>query len=355
MLWGENEFTLLGIIFSTDLNNISKINFEKVLFKAKAELNSWKYRILSPIGKITVLKTLILPKFIQLFSSIPTLNYSLNEINKMFYNYIWNGKPDKVSRKTLSMNYNKGGLKMINIFNFEKSMKLRWIKYIIFQIGHTWSDLLISEIQKLDNINIYGGQWLLNFQQVLNPFWNDVFKYWSQKIKSNEDICNSSLWFNKQLSARYTFHLNWSRKGINIISDIIDNRGNILSHDTLTERYKININILHYYSIKRLVKGFIEKHKKGNNFACTKPCVPSHLKIIMNIMKNKREIYEAISDYEADQLGNILTYAECGEQTESLIHLFSECEKVCDLWYNIKAWIRSKIKVNLILTKKHWF
>ena len=68
------------------------------------------------------------------------------------------------------MNYNKGGLKMINIFNFEKSMKLKWLKYIIFQTEHTWSDLLTSEIQKLDNINIYGGQWLLNFQQVLNPF-----------------------------------------------------------------------------------------------------------------------------------------------------------------------------------------
>ena len=52
---------------------------------------------------------------------------------------------------------------MINKFNFEKSMKLKWIKCIIFQTGHTWSDLLISEIQKLDNINIYGGQWLLNF------------------------------------------------------------------------------------------------------------------------------------------------------------------------------------------------
>ena len=45
----------------------------------------------------------------------------------------------------------------------------------------------------------------------------------------------------------------------------------------------------------------------------------------------------------------------CGQQAEILVHqlhLFSECEKVCDLWYSIKAWIRSKIKVNIILTKK---
>ena len=70
----------------------------------------------------------------------------------------------------------------------------------------------MSEIQKLDNRNIYGGQWLLNFQQVLNPFWNEVFKYWpelcaKQKIKSKEDICNFSIWFNKKLSTRYNVYL----------------------------------------------------------------------------------------------------------------------------------------------------
>ena len=359
MFWGENEFTLLGITFSTDLNNISKMNFEKVLLKAKAELNSWKYRILTPIGKITVLKTLILPKFIHLFSSVPTPNSILNEINKLFYNYLWNGKPDKVSRKTVSMNYNKGGLKMINIFNFEKSMKLKWLKYIIFQTEHTWSDLLMSEIQKLDNINIYGGQWLLNFQQVLNPFWNAVFKYWSelcakQKIKSNEDICNSSIWFNKQLGARYTFYLNWSRKGINVINDIIDNRGNVLSQDTLTERYKININFLHYYSIKRLVKAFIEKHKKGNNFVCTKPYVPFHLKIIMNSMKNKREIYEAMSDFEADQPGNEIKWnSEFGTEQDSKNwqHVYNICFNT--IKNNTYIWFQYRI-IQRILGTNHF-
>ena len=35
-----------------------------------------------------------------------------------------------------------------------------------------------------------------------------------------------------------------------------------------------------------------------------KPYLPFHVKIIMNSMKNKREIYEAMSDFEADQPGN---------------------------------------------------
>ena len=67
------------------------------------------------------------------------------------------------------------------------------------------------------NIYTYGGKWLLSLHEKLNPFWLQVATYWAefcalQPIKSNEDIYNSSIWFNKQLSARYDFHLNWSKK-----------------------------------------------------------------------------------------------------------------------------------------------
>ena len=46
---------------------------------------------------------------------------------------------------------------MLNIFNFEKSMKFKWLKDIMFQTGHTWSHLLTSEIQKHSCIYV---QWL---------------------------------------------------------------------------------------------------------------------------------------------------------------------------------------------------
>ena len=84
-------------------------------------MNSWKYRYLTPIGKITIIKTLILSLFTHLFMAIPTPIEILNELNKMLYKFVWNGKPDKISRDRLSTCALDGGLKMTNIYNFERS------------------------------------------------------------------------------------------------------------------------------------------------------------------------------------------------------------------------------------------
>ena len=45
--------------------------------------------------------------------------------------FIWDGKPDKIKRSTLIQNYEKGGIKMINIENFIMSLKVTWIKKIL--------------------------------------------------------------------------------------------------------------------------------------------------------------------------------------------------------------------------------
>ena len=69
--WGVSNFTLLGMEFSTDLEKIPEMNYDKILIQASKIIKSWQYRILAPIGKIAVIKTLILSKFNHLFISVP--------------------------------------------------------------------------------------------------------------------------------------------------------------------------------------------------------------------------------------------------------------------------------------------
>jgi hypothetical protein len=44
------------------------------------------------------------------------------------YSFIWNGKPDKVKRLTLLGDYEKGGLNMVDINSYFKSLKVSWGK-----------------------------------------------------------------------------------------------------------------------------------------------------------------------------------------------------------------------------------
>ena len=42
--------------------------------------------------------------------------------------FLWNSKPDKIKRSTLVKDYDKGGLRMIDIEKFIWSLKASWIK-----------------------------------------------------------------------------------------------------------------------------------------------------------------------------------------------------------------------------------
>ena len=45
--------------------------------------------------------------------------------------YIWKGKPDKINRKQVDCKYKIGGLKMVDVENFSRALKLTWIRRIL--------------------------------------------------------------------------------------------------------------------------------------------------------------------------------------------------------------------------------
>lgn len=69
--WGKINFKLLGIIFHINLEEMVEINYKQKLSKIKSLIGIWKRRYLTPLGKITVIKSLLLPILNHLFISLP--------------------------------------------------------------------------------------------------------------------------------------------------------------------------------------------------------------------------------------------------------------------------------------------
>jgi hypothetical protein len=62
---------LLHVNFDVDISKITEINYEKYLKKMKGLFKQWNKRNLTPIGKIIVVKSLILPGLNHLFIALP--------------------------------------------------------------------------------------------------------------------------------------------------------------------------------------------------------------------------------------------------------------------------------------------
>ena len=104
------------------------LNFEEKTGKVQNVLKNWQYQRLTLLGKITILKSLVASQLVNVFSPLRTNYQAIKELNKAFYYFLWVGKPDKIKRNVIINEYSDGGLKMIVLLKFNKSLNTIWIK-----------------------------------------------------------------------------------------------------------------------------------------------------------------------------------------------------------------------------------
>ena len=193
--WGETKFTLLGINFDVDLNKMIDTNYECAKTKILKTILTWKKRYLTPLGKITIIKTFLLSKLNHLFTTLPSPKESfLKEINTLLYKFIWNDKPDKIKRNLLIQNYNNGGLKMIDLVKFIRALKITWIRRLLSSQQASWKSLFQISILPINNLTIFESSYILKcIKRIKNVFWKNVLTDWiyvngNITTRSNEDI-----------------------------------------------------------------------------------------------------------------------------------------------------------------------
>ena len=82
----------LGLWISTDPAMSTSLNFDEKLEKVRKMLSCWRYRHLTLLGKITVLKSLVASQLVYLLTPLQSNYTTLNEVNDWFYTFLWNGK-----------------------------------------------------------------------------------------------------------------------------------------------------------------------------------------------------------------------------------------------------------------------
>ena len=155
--WGEIQFKMLGITFHVNLRNMVNINFEPKIQSIKNSIAFWKRRKLTPFGKIAVVKSILVPTLTHLFLSLPspTKEY-IKRISDNLFNFVWDGACNRIKKTVLIKNYEDGGLKMLDLYNYNLSMKIKWLKNLVSEGNKDCYEFTnnIFDINKLFNSGI---------------------------------------------------------------------------------------------------------------------------------------------------------------------------------------------------------
>ena len=117
------------------------VSFLEKLDKLRSILNSWSVRRLTLLGKLTIIKSLAMSQIVYLLSSLTSHQKVVHEKNSILYDFLWDSKGNKIEGRTEIINdYDKGGLKMIDIQSFNASLKMKWVQsYLNTENKGTWN------------------------------------------------------------------------------------------------------------------------------------------------------------------------------------------------------------------------
>ena len=114
-----DSMKILGIAFTNNNKNITKINLEPKTSQLEKEVAQWRRRNISPIGRITVMKSLLISKLVHIFTSLPNPSKEeLKHLENILHKCIWASKRDPIKRSKIIQNYSHGGLRMLDLLSF---------------------------------------------------------------------------------------------------------------------------------------------------------------------------------------------------------------------------------------------
>jgi hypothetical protein len=94
--WPDKQIKSLGIYFGNNNEESQKLIWENKIEKMNKLLCAWGKRKLYILGKILIIKSLILPLFTFLASVCLVRDIYHKEIQKKYFQFIWNCKPEYI-------------------------------------------------------------------------------------------------------------------------------------------------------------------------------------------------------------------------------------------------------------------
>ena len=158
------------------------------------------WRNITPMGRITVIKSLLISKLVHLFTALPNPSQAeLKQIERLLFEFLWSGKREPIKRAKAIQNYAHGGFRMLDLQAFVKSMKISWLKRLL-KDDTTWKKVIASDLPEIHEILTYGSSKILKISANNNNiFSKDVLEAYAAFSSAfqpeTKQILTEGVWF----------------------------------------------------------------------------------------------------------------------------------------------------------------
>lgn len=260
----QEHFRYLGIEVTLNLSTTFTRNFTSLLKKCKQDMMRWTSLPLSLAGRVSLIKMIILPKFLYLFQNIPILikKSFFKTLDKSIIPFIWGNKSSRISKTMLQRSKSTGGLALPNFMFYYWACNIQklihWVEDTPMTDRADWVQLELASCPTLSSL-VFSSLPLLGCNLSSNVIVNNSLRIWAQfrrhfgfQAASSLSPITSNHMFTPSCTDT-TFNL-WFNKGIKTINNLY--KDNIfISFAQLAETYDLpKTHFFRYLQIRSFVK-----------------------------------------------------------------------------------------------------
>ncbi len=144
-------------------------------------MKTWKRRTTTPLGRLVVIKILILSKVTHYATVLPSLNSKqIGKMHKAFCEFIWGNEHNKISRERMYNTFKEGCINYVDVEEFWGCLKMSWVRQAQTSTC-TWAqlweqELLDSNVVLKDLTHLEDLQLAQIAKASVNPFWRETLK-----------------------------------------------------------------------------------------------------------------------------------------------------------------------------------
>lgn len=104
--------------------------FQPLFEKCKNDLNRWSTLLPSLAGRVSLIKMVVLPKFLYLFQHVPIFIKNFNfKLDQIIYTFLWGNKPTRIRRTVLQLPPKMSGLALPNFIQYYWACNIQKLLY----------------------------------------------------------------------------------------------------------------------------------------------------------------------------------------------------------------------------------
>ena len=354
----KHSVKILGVHFTYDSRAKRRLNFDEIVTSIKQKLHFWRWRDLTIMGRIQIVKTFIIPIFLYRASMICSDQEFVKEVNKIIFDFIWKGK-DKVKRSVLVGDIEDGGLKAPHLMSMIETQRIICCKKLACDEPSSWKTILLHYLKPV------GGKLILccNFDVKmlpikLPPFYEDCLKSFAkcsvainhseEAIDDRNAILQTILWNNRliRIDGKVVFFKALAEKGILRIGDLISEHNELITKCNLRE---LDFSPLDFFRLVSVINALPNKWRdslRRKEIYGLPHRVTSDTKLREFQFKLLNRYL--VTNVFLKKIGVLPSPAcsLCGKENESLEHILISCNYAREFWAEVIKWLHN-LKVNI--------